>query len=227
MQIKSYLRIEEKDMKIVEKEEAQFCKVCFSKIDKRNFYNCVKKNLCLCDNCMNKISAKFHYFKVERYSALAVFDYDSELKKLIYQFKGCFDIELRQIFLERYVKEIELMYKGYVVVPAPSYEEENKIRQFNHVIEIFKLINLEMEPCIEKTTPFKQAEHKSSARSKIGQHLKIKDGNKLKGKKVLIVDDVYTTGSTIKAMISLVEPLKPKKIKILVISKTVLKPIDT
>ena len=40
------------------------------------------------------------------------------------------------------------------------------------------------------------------------------------GKKVLIVDDVFTTGSTVNAMIDLIKPKNPKKIKILVMSKT-------
>ena len=39
-------------------------------------------------------------------------------------------------------------------------------------------------------------------------------------KKVLIVDDVCTTGSTIKAMIKLLNSKKPKQIKVLVLSHT-------
>ena len=37
--------------------------------------------------------------------------------------------------------------------------------------------------------------------------------------KVLIVDDVYTSGSTINAMIKLVKKAHPKSIKILILSK--------
>lgn len=214
-------------MKIFSQDKECFCKVCFCKISRNNFYSFMTKNLYLCDDCKDKISAKFTYFDVEGYRAMAIFNYDSELKQLIYQFKGCFDIELKDVFLERYSREIALIYKGFVVIPAPSYEEENKAREFNHVIEVFSRLNLPMNCCVKKVSPFKQAEHKSKDRSEISKHLEIFNGESLTNKKVLLVDDVYTTGSTIRAMINLIKPFKPKKIKILVISKTVLKPVDT
>lgn len=217
----------ETSMFLANVEESKICKVCFKEIKDKTFYNFVNKNPCICDDCMSKISSKFNYFKVDGYSAMSIFDYDSELRKLVYQFKGCFDIELSRVFLERYAKEIGFMYFGYVIVPAPSFQEENEKREFNHVIEIFSRLKLRICQCILKTSPFKQAERNSENRSEISKHLELVGGKELKGKRVLIVDDVFTTGSTVKAMIRLLEPLKPRTIKVLVISKTTLKPLDT
>ena len=209
------------------KKEDFYCKVCFKKINNVSFYNFMNKDVCLCDSCMNKISAKFRYFKLGNVSGLSVFEYDEELKKLIYEFKGCYDIELERVFLERYIKELRLLYSGYDLIPAPSFEEDDEKRGFNHIIKIFSALNLNFIPCIKKTSPFKQASHKSNERSEVGKHLIIENGKFLKNKKILLVDDVYTTGSTMQAMINLIKPYKPKIIKMLVISKTVLKEQDT
>ena len=43
----------------------------------------------------------------------------------------------------------------------------------------------------------------------------------IKGKKVLIVDDIYTTGATVFKMIEIIKEAKPKDIKVLVIAKTI------
>jgi len=43
------------------------------------------------------------------------------------------------------------------------------------------------------------------------------------GDKILIVDDVFTTGATVQGIIKLVKTLNPKKIRVLVMSKTFLK----
>ena len=40
---------------------------------------------------------------MDGYKALALFDYDDEVKEKLYQFKGCFDYELGQVFLNYFL----------------------------------------------------------------------------------------------------------------------------
>lgn len=105
------------------------------------------------------------------------------------------------------------------MVPAPSFIEADQERGFNHVEEIFGTLKLEMEKCIHKTKKIKQADLTKEEREKISEFLVI-DNVDFSGKKVLIVDDVFTTGSTAKSMINLIKQKNPKKIEVLVMSKT-------
>ncbi len=73
--------------------------------------------------------------------------------------------------------------------------------------------------CIYKTKNVKQADLTSEERKKVSDILKIDDVD-LSKKKILIVDDVFTTGSTVRSMINLVKSKNPKRIKVLVMSKT-------
>ena len=106
------------------------------------------------------------------------------------------------------------------MIPAPSYQKNDEERGFNHVEEIFSVLNLKMKKCIHKTKQVKQADLTTKEREQIGSVLEI-DNVDLSGKKILLVDDVYTTGSTIKAMINLVRQKGAKKIKVLLMSKTI------
>ena len=88
------------------------------------------------------------------------------------------------------------------------------------MIEIFKNLGLEMLEIIEKTEKHKQAKSSVNSRHQVYKFLALSAHPDLRKKKVLLVDDVYTTGSTIKSSINLIEKLNPKRIEVLVIAKT-------
>lgn len=115
---------------------------------------------------------------------------------------------------------MSLFYKGYSIVPIPSYYLDDERRGFNHVKEIFKHLELPMLDLLVKSDSFKQANHGSKERGEIAKYLSLKNNENLCKTKILLVDDVYTTGSTMKAAIKLVESLHPAEIKILVLCKT-------
>lgn len=174
----------------------------------------------MCHNCFEELNPKFIRFSVGDYKGTAIYEYNEFVKKLIYQYKGCFDYELYPVFLNLYFKEIKLRYKDYVVVPTPSYKPEDEIREFNHVQEAFKILGLKMVEAVEKTAHFKQANNTGKQRKEIKKYMRLIEGVDLYNKKVLIVDDIYTTGATMNSMIKLIEKLKPKKIEVFVLAKT-------
>lgn len=199
--------------------------MCFKEFKERQLVYLLN-DLSICPKCFKELQPKFIFFNIDKYRCLSIFEYDDKIKALLYQFKGCFDIEMGDIFLKRYSHELHLYYLGYKVIPIPSYKEDDEKRQFNHVKEMFRFLDLPIVDAIEKTNHVKQANCSFEQRKEIGKHLRLIDGVNLKGKKVLIVDDVYTTGSTMKAAIELIKKLEPKKIKVLVMSKTVEKQFE-
>ena len=203
-------------------EPTRICKLCFKDIKGVNLFNLVHPETCICRTCFKDIVGRFITFRVSGYKALAVYHYDEKIQSLIYQLKGCFDIEIADVFLSRHKDELNLIFHNYVMIPVPSYYKDDLKREFNHVVEIFKTLKLPMLKILRKTKGVKQANSTSKQRKDISKYLTIKNTD-LSGKKVLIVDDVYTTGSTMKAAIKLVEKLQPKTIKVLVVSKTIIK----
>ena len=179
-----------------------------------------KKNI-LCENCFQSLNAKFISFKIGSISALSIYEYEEVIKKLIYTYKGCYDYELKDVFLSRYINYLKILYMGYVIVPIPSSKVDDEKRGFNHVVEIFKSLGLPMYMVIEKNSREKQSSKNKKDRLNVESILITKNIESIKGKKVLIVDDIYTTGATMFKTIELVKQGKPKKIKVLVIAKTI------
>ncbi len=175
----------------------------------------------MCENCFASLKAKFINFDIGTVKAVAIYDYDDTLKKLIYQFKGCYDYELKDVFLSRYKNYLKMMFNDYILVPTPSSKLDDEKRGFNHVVEIYKCLGLTMENVVIKTSKDKQSSKTSKERLKIDNVLIGKNLEKIRNKKVLIVDDIYTTGATIFKMIEIVKTAKPKDIKVVVVAKTI------
>lgn len=196
------------------------CLICFKKVNITDFCRLFNGKILICQACQTEMEPKFIKFRVDNHKATSLYDYNPFIRKLIYQYKGCYDYELHQVFLDRYAKEIKLRYFDRVIIPIPSYQNEDEQRGFNHVVETFKSIGLNMLNILEKTEKHKQAISSFKQRKEVYKYLELKSYPDLNKKKVLIVDDVYTTGSTMKSAIHLIEKLNPKKIDVLVVAKT-------
>ena len=196
------------------------CLICFKKIKINDICRLFNDSIDICRSCQTEMEPKFIAFKAEGYSAVAIYEYNAIIKKLVYQYKGCYDYVLNQAFLNMYAKELKIHYSDYIVVPVPSFKKDDEIRGFNHVVEIFKNIGLNMLDILVKTEKHKQATSTVNERREVYKVLELKERVDLRKKKVLIVDDIYTTGSTMKSAINLIEKLNPKKISVLVMAKT-------
>lgn len=200
------------------KTKTRICKICFNDVEE-SLHSILFKDVSICHKCFDRFNPVVKSFKVDDVKAFYLFNYDATIRELLYQFKGCADIELSQAFLEYFHYSLRLKYRGYTIVPAPSSKESDEQRGFNHVVEIFSCLKLPTLKCVHKTKDIKQADLTADERKEVHKILKIDDID-LSNKKILIVDDVYTTGSTVRSMISLVKSKHPKKIKVLLMSKT-------
>lgn len=189
-----------------------------------SWYHFFYKDAHICSHCFGEFNPTFERFSVDGIKGLAIYPYDETIRDKLYRVKGCHDIELASVFLDYYNLELAAIYRGFIIVPAPSWHEDDEKREFNHVVMIFRNIPLKMQRALIKTSKVKQADLKYSDRQNIGQHIGLIDKDKIIGQNILLVDDVMTTGATIKACVKLLKDGGAKQIKILVMSRTAAKP---
>lgn len=197
-----------------------FCKACFKPIPSSSFVYLFGEEPQICEKCLSELGPRMIEFKVEKTKGLSVFLYNEEVRNKLYTLKGCFDIEMAGVFLSHFGSYFRLIYHGYFLIGAPSNLEKDEVRGFNHVEQIFACLRLPFIKAIRKTSAVKQSDLHYAERQRIGEKLEWISGVNIQGKKILLVDDVMTTGATIKACLKLIKSHHPKRVKILVMSKT-------
>jgi ComF family protein len=154
-----------------------------------------------CSDC----ARKQHYFSQGK----AVFVYQGEIRHSMYRFK----YSNKREYAAYYAKEAARIYGGWIrrkqieaIVPVPMYRWKEKGRGYNQAAVFAMALGERMNLPVEKrmvkrirnTTPQKElndVERKANLKKAFQLVPDI-----VKYKKILIVDDIYTTGSTIDAV---------------------------
>lgn len=142
---------------------------------------------------------------------LALFEYKHKIIDYfsLYKFHG--DYALRKVF----AKEVKLAlsaYKDFTIVPIPISEERLEERGFNQVTGILDAAGIAYQEILGKHHSQKQSEKNREERLKSDQHFYIKGDNKVP-EKIILVDDIYTTGATIQLATGLLMKNGAKTIK--------------
>lgn len=176
----------------------QHCKICFEKLHRRaSLFTYFHYRDCICEICRNKMEIEEKWLLVGDLEVFCLYTYNRFMENLLFQFKEGKDVALKDIFLFSYKSKIEKMFKGYTIVYMPSSKEHIKVRGFFPLKEMFEMIDLPKEEVFIKNHTYKQSSLSYLQRKQIRNIMQIKKGCKHKRKKVLLVDDVITSGETI------------------------------
>jgi len=187
-----------------DKEGEFVCDNCYKTLGKAGVFYCpvchAKNNdgSC-CEGCKNKIS-------IDKHIALLPYKEDSLVGKMMHSFKYQYteDVafifkKLAQDFFEQYNVEVDF------IVPVPLHKRRYVERGFNQAEKIAELISKQLNKPLKKILK-RNRSTKQQAKLKREERLKnledafelnLKEEIDLKNKTILLVDDVFTTGSTI------------------------------
>ena len=133
-------------------------------------------------------------------------EYDENISRLLILYKEHCDEALAPIFFDRWKKHINKKYKGYICIPLPSSSEKVAQRGFHHLHRMIESIDLEMADVLVKTKNIKQAKLSKEDRKHIDMIFEIKKDIEYSFENVVLMDDVCTTGASLKAAIALLRP---------------------
>jgi competence protein ComFC len=193
------------------------CKYCFRIFDPLHVWHFLQRPL-LCRSCYQQI--EWHH-RIERLQGIQIesfFDYGPVFQKMIYQLKSNLDVELGSVFLNQHITYLKLKYFQYTFVLAPTHEDDLSKRGFHPLVEIFKTVGLPLLILFEKNRPYRQSEQQGADRQGIQQVTILKKNINIP-ERICLVDDVMTTGETLKAMIGLLKPNSIKHVKIFVLAR--------
>ncbi len=151
----------------------------------------------------------------------ALYSYNEFFRSLLFAYKGLGDLALAPVFLDGRILELKRRYRGYIILFPPSSEADNIRRGFFHLPWIFKDLDLEMAAPFVKRYPYKQSTSKH--REDIYQVIILKEKPDIYHRKVLLADDVITSGHTLECCRRLLEPYEPAVIEKLALAGTLKK----
>ena len=179
-----------------------------------------KKHL-LCGNCIKKPNKLFRYSR-------SAYSYDDFSKKLILDFKFYDKTDLASLLAKIiYVAGKDIFAAGVdVIVPVPLHYTRLLYRRYNQSSLLAKElgritgIKVEYNAIVKNKKTRPQVECSGTERlSNLKGAFYIKKPQVLQDKRVLLIDDILTTGSTLNECAKAIKKAKPKSIDNLTIAR--------
>lgn len=188
-------------------------------------------NTWICPKCyiLLKKNLKFTTIIKKDYTLYSMCLYEGIMRRLLLSFKFKEKAYISNLFVELLMKNKEFSKKieSYdYIISVPMHKKKQANRGYNQteviadrIETVFKIKHL--KNCLIK---IKQNKKQSALNEKqrienVKNVYKLENKNEINNKRILLLDDIYTTGSTVKACVDELKKGKPKIIDVLVIAK--------
>jgi len=170
------------------------------------------------EELQNYFDYHIYFFKYEGIIRQTILRYKFRDKSYLYKTFTNFFIKNENFcrFLENYD----------IIIPVPISKKRNKERGYNQSLliarEISKKLNIKLvKNCLYKTKNVIEQSKLSKEERELNIQgvYSLKNSEKLENKKILLVDDIFTTGSTVNECCKVLLSAKPSEITVLTIAK--------
>ncbi len=208
--------------KTIELIEQPYCIKCGKPLIPTDFFKQNREILCL--DC----KIKKYSFEFSRSTGI----YDKVLKKCIHLFKYYGEKKLAKalgkLMVDYLLKNGEFENKLDLIIPVPLHKNDLKKRGFNQSILLGKIVgdyfSIPVKESVlvkKKLTPFQVNLSKKEREKNILRAFSVEKPEEIKGKNILILDDVFTTGSTVEECAKELMKARAKNIFVLTLARTV------
>ena len=195
--------------------DRKICLLCKSKGRKKIGY--------VCENCFASLSFKEEYFDLKGYEYVySVLEYDKFLREHLFPYKYSFASyyykAFGEIILASVLKEGLFSDVDYII-PVPLHRSKKAFRGYNQselmaeylgrALGIPTLNNIVVK---KKNTKDQHNLKEYDRKKNLKDAFRLDHREKLKGKNILIVDDVLTTGTTLTRMAEILEASEIKNL---------------
>lgn len=197
------------------------------------FCNKICKNE-LCNRCKNKIKKyeiniitkpQNRYFE----ELISIFKYEGIIREKIIQYKFGDKAYMNNTFAKIILKNEKicgLLKKYDIIIPVPIHKKRKAQRGYNQTQlianKISKCLNIKLCNNVlvkNKNTIAQSKLNKKKRVQNIKGVFKILNSEKIKGKDILLLDDIYTTGSTANECSKILKKAGAKTVGVLTIAK--------
>ena len=197
------------ELLFLKKEEGSLCLACYSSfeiIGEEHCPNCYKKGVSTsCQDCQLWCKEGFEV------SHEAIFTYNQAMKDFFNRYKFDGDYMLRKFFATILSENLK-KYKGYDFILIPLSPERYAKRGFNQVAGLIEAAGFSHLDVLGKREEKASSSKNRSERLATELPFFIKEDSRIP-KKILLIDDIYTTGATVNRVKSMLENVGAEEVK--------------
>lgn len=192
---------------ICQKIGSPICNECQKILINQEINLVINENIWIRNKTVNNKKTKDKRIKIKK---IFVYKYDYEIRKLLinYKFNDASYLANTFALLIKNNKKIYDILKTYdIIIPVPLHKKRKQERGYNQTELIAKKLGIKVETdCLIKVKNIKAQSQKGlqDRKNDIKNAYMLKNIEKIKGKKILIFDDIYTTGSTANECIKII-----------------------